>query len=78
MGRDSLRGLRCRFARNRRLRGRGEAKDRKETDKLHAERTQALKNKGNAAPSGPRRSDGSGMSHVTRMGPTPALTQILS
>jgi hypothetical protein len=39
---------------------------------------QALKKKGAAAPIGPQQAKGSGMSHVTRMGPTPGLTQILS
>lgn len=32
----------------------------------------------NAAPKAPQQVDGSEMSHVTRMGPTPAPTQILS
>src|SRR5580692_9937633 len=39
---------------------------------------QALEKKGSAAPVGPQQAKGSGISHATRMGPTPTLTQILS
>src|SRR5260370_31988604 len=38
----------------------------------------ALKKKGAAGPMGPQQARGSGMSHVTRMGLTPGLTQLLS
>src|SRR4029077_20801295 len=51
--------------------------NREKGNELHAEKTRALKKKGSAAPVGPQQSKGSGMSHPTRMGPTPALTQIL-
>src|SRR4029077_18306464 len=60
------------------LRAAKKRKDHEKTNDLCAQKVQTLKNEGSAAPGGPQQAKGSGMSHVTRMGPTPTLTQILS
>jgi len=60
------------------LRDPEERQNREETNEFHAGKPEALNNKRNAAPTGSQQIDRSGRSHVTRMGPTPGLTQILS
>ena len=57
---------------------RGQSEDDEQANELEAGKVQALKITRNAVGRSPQQADGSGMSHVTRMGPTPAPTQILS
>jgi len=57
---------------------RGQNEEDKQAKKHEPGKVQALKIGRNAAGRSPQQADGSGMSHVTRMGPTPAPTQILS
>jgi len=69
--------LRGRLGR-RTLRAAKKGKDHEKANDLRAQKVQVLKNEGSSAPGGQQQAKGSGMSHPTRMGPTPTLTQILS
>src|SRR5260221_12809438 len=66
------------LARTLRKSGNHDCRNRKETNRRQAKKIEALNYRGSAAPIGPQQTRGSGMSHRTRMGPNPALTQILS